>query len=124
VLAFRLISTGLGTVGTIASVSLMFDYVPRDRLGTVLAGVAMTRNLSSLFINNGVGLWVTALAWLFPRGRAANGDVRYDYASGYLYLALCGAAAVLIAAWFARQTRAGHLVKLGVLEAERQPEAS
>ena len=124
VLAFRLISTGLGTVGTIASVSLMFDYVPRDRLGTVLAGVAMTRNLSSLLINNGVGLWVTALAWLFPRERAANGDIRYDYASGYLYLALCGAAAVVIAAWFARQPRAGHLVKLGALEAERQPEAS
>jgi MFS family permease len=122
VLAFRLVSTGVGTVGTIASVSLMFDYVPRDRLGTVLAGVALTRNLSSLLINNGVGLWVTALAWLLPRARAANGDICYDYASGYLYLAVLGGAAAVIAAWFARQTRAGRLVKLGVLETEPQSE--
>lgn len=121
VLAFKLTITGLGTVGTIGSVSLMFDYVPRDRLGTVLAGVALTRGLTSILINNGIGAWVTVLAWLMPRSRAVNGDIRYDYASGYLYLVLCGCAATAIAVWFARQSRTGRLVKLGVIEAQPDP---
>src|SRR5690606_2185332 len=64
VLTFKLIITGLGTIGTVGSVSLMFDYVPRDRLGTVLAGVALTRGLASILVNNGIGAWVTVHAWL------------------------------------------------------------
>lgn len=118
VLIFKLISGGIGTLGTICSVSLMFDYVPRSHLGTVLAGVGITRGFAAIMINNGNGLWVTGLAMIWPRSHT-NGEIAYDYASGYLYLALCGVAATGIAIWFARETRSGRLVKLGVLEAER-----
>lgn len=121
VLIFKLVGACVGTAGVTASVSLMFDYVPRDRLGTVLAGVALTRGLASLLVNNGVGAWVTAMAWLLPRAPGPDGSIRYDYASGYLYLVLCGVASTAIAAWFARQTRSGRLVRLAVLEVEQAP---
>lgn len=119
VLAFKLIGTGIGTVGTVCSVSLMFDFVPRDRLGTVLAGVGVTRGLASILVNNGIGLWITLPALLWPQ-RATNGDIQYDYASGYLYLVLCGLLATAVAAWFSREARSGRLVQLGVLEVECQ----
>lgn len=118
VLIFKLIGTGIGTVGTVCSVSLMFDFVPRDRLGTVLAGVGVTRGLASIVVNNGIGLWITLPGMLWAQ-RAANGDIRYDYASGYLYLVLCGVFATAVAIWFSREARSGRLVQLGVLEVER-----
>src|SRR5690606_26249513 len=63
ILAFGMVGYGVGTVGTVCTVSMMFDYVPRDRLGTVLSGIGITRGIASILINNGIGLWVT----LFPR---------------------------------------------------------
>lgn len=118
VLAFKLVGTGVGTIGTVCSVSLIFDYVPRDRLGTVLAGVGIVRGLAQLAINNGIGAWVTLLAWLGHRATAPDGTTGYDYASGYLYLVACGLLATAVAFWFGRQTQSGELVKQGVLEAE------
>lgn len=115
VLVFKLLGTGIGTVGTISSVAMMFDYVPRHRLGTVLAGVGLSRGLASLVVNNGIGLWVTAAAWIWP-DRDDAGEKRYDYALGYLYLALCGLLAWWVARRFARLSRAGELIKLGVEE--------
>src|SRR5690606_35715838 len=107
---------GVGTVGTVCTVSMMFDYVPRDRLGTVLSGIGITRGIASILINNGIGLWVT----LFPRHVHPDGSLGYDYSSGYLYLVLCGLVATAVAFWFTRRVESGQLPKLGVIEAERR----
>ncbi|HRE80657.1 MAG TPA: MFS transporter [Opitutaceae bacterium] len=116
VVGFKLLETGIGTVGTISSVAMMFDYVPRHRLGTVLAGVGLSRGLASLVVNNGVGLWVTTAAWIWP-DRDDAGERKYDYALGYLYLGLFGLLAFWVARRFARLSRAGELIKLGVEDA-------
>ncbi len=117
VLVFKLLGTGIGTVGTVTSVALMFDYVPRRRLGTVLAGVGLSRGLASLLVNNGIGLWVTSASWVWPT-RDGGGEMKYDYALGYLYLTLCGLLSWWVARRFARLSRTGVLVPLGVQEAE------
>ena len=79
----------------------------------------MTRGVASIVVNNGIGLWIT-LPGMFWAQRAADGAIRYDYASGYLYLVLCGLLATAVAVWFGREARSGRLVQLGVLEVERQ----
>ncbi len=116
VLVFKLLGTGIGTIGTVTSVAMMFDYVPRHRLGTVLAGVGLSRGLASLLVNNGIGLWVTSASWVWPN-RDGAGEVKYNYALGYLFLALCGLLAWWVARRFARLSRTGELVPLGVEEA-------
>lgn len=117
VLVFKLLGTGIGTVGTVTSVAMMFDYVPRRRLGTVLAGVGLSRGIASLLVNNGIGLWVTSASWVWPK-RDGVGELKYDYALGYLYLTLCGVLAWWVARRFARLSRTGVLVPLGVQEME------
>lgn len=117
VLVFKLLGTGIGTVGTVTSVAMMFDYVPRRRLGTVLAGVGLSRGIASLLVNNGIGLWVTGASWIWPE-RNGVGEMKYNYALGFLYLTLCGALAWWVARRFARLSRTGELVPLGVQEAD------
>ncbi len=114
VTVFKLIGTGVGTVGTVVSVALMFDFVPRNRLGTVLAGIGLTRGLGALVVNNGIGFWVTAAAWLTPRAAEATAPRVYDYTLGYAYLALCGAAAWWFARRFGRVAESGTLVRHGM----------
>jgi Na+/melibiose symporter-like transporter len=116
VLTYGLLQTGVGNIGVVCTVSMMFDFVPRDRLGTVSSGIGITRGVVSILINNGIGLWITAataLTTAHPPGEA----IVYDYESGYLYLVLCGLVATGVAFWFARQVDTGRITKLGVIEA-------
>jgi MFS family permease len=123
VLVFKLLNIGIGTVGTVTSVAMMFDYVPRRRLGTVLAGVGLSRGIASLLVNNGIGAWVTGAAVIWPNHNEA-GELKYNYSLGYLYLALCGCLSWWVARRFARLTRTGVLVKLGVEEAKENEAAA
>ncbi len=117
VLTYWLLQTGVGNMGVVCTVSMMFDFVPRDRLGTVSSGIGITRGVAIIFINNGVGLWITAVTAL-TSPVAAGLAPAYDYESGFLYLVFCGLIATAVAFWFARQVNTGRIRKLGVMEAE------
>ena len=104
--------TGIGSIGTVCTVSMMFDFVPRDRLGTVSSGIGITRGVATILFNNGIGIWI--MTWSSRFGAAD----RYDYESGFIYLIFCGVIACGVAFWFARQVDTGRLIKLGVLEAD------
>ncbi|MCF3648417.1 MFS transporter [Synoicihabitans lomoniglobus] len=120
ILTYWLIHTGIGSIGVVCTVSMMFDFVPRHRLGTVSAGIGITRGVASIFVNNGIGLWVTGASHF--SGEAAVGT--YDYESGFLYLVGCGCLSTWVAFWFARQVNSGRIKKLGVLEAEQADPAA
>ena len=117
VLTHWLLQWGLGNLGVVCTVSMMFDFVPRNRLGTVASGIGITRGVANIFINNGIGLWVTGFSWV--GAAAVGGTVAYDYESGFLYLVLLGLAATGVAFWFSSQVTNGRIRKLGVLEAEQ-----
>lgn len=119
VLIYWLLHTGVGNIGVVCTVSMMFDYVPRDRLGTVSSGIGITRGVAIIFINNGIGLWVTSVTAVTTT-TAAGAAIAYDYESGFLYLVFCGVIATAVAFWFARQVNTGRITKLGVIEAENQ----
>jgi len=115
VLTYWLLHTGIGSVGGVCTVSMMFDFVPRDQLGTVSSGIGITRGLVSILINNGLGLWI--MAWSSLAGIPPGGG--YDYESGFLYLIFFGLVATGVAFWFAHQVNTGRVIKLGVIEAEQ-----
>lgn len=116
VLTYWLLHTGIGSVGVVCTVSMMFDFVPRGSLGTVGSGIGITRGIVSIFVSNGIGLWITYV-WPWLTGAPA---AHYDYESGFIYLIFCGILASTVAFWFARQVRRGRLVKHGVIEAETE----
>lgn len=102
----------INNVGVMTSVALMFDYVQTSRMGTVSAGIGISRGVAGLLVNNGVGLWVTLYSGWFP----ADTPTGADYLAGYHYLIFLGVLASAAAIYFAVQAKRGKLVRHGVLE--------
>ncbi|HUG10303.1 MAG TPA: MFS transporter [Opitutaceae bacterium] len=117
VIIYWVVQNGVGSVGVVCTVSMMFDFVPRDRLGTVCSGIGITRGVVNIFINNGIGLWITGVTFLGISTDLGN-STAYDYESGFLYLALLGVLATAVSFWFARQVNTGRIQKLGMMEAQ------
>jgi MFS family permease len=112
-MAFGIVSAAIGQIGTIASVAMQFDYMATSQMGTVSAGIGITRTIVGLLTANVIGVWVTYYSKWF------NNDVN-DYLSGYHYLILLGAVSTAAAWWFVREARKGRLVKYGILEQQQR----
>jgi hypothetical protein len=95
------------TIMTITVGPLVFDYIPRDKMGTAQAGLGVVRNITRLITLNGVGLWV---AWYSGFTRT---DGSFDYFSGYLFMILMNILGCGILIYFARQVRRGVILPLG-----------
>lgn len=113
-IVFALVSNGLSTIAAMAANPLIFDFVPRDKLGTVSSGIGVVRGVAMVLINNGVGLWVTVWSGWFEQPGT------YDYLSGYLYLTLLALLGTAVALWFERQVKSGRFVPYGRREHERE----
>jgi len=111
---YGLISSGLSTIAAMAANPLIFDFVPRDKLGTVSSGIGVVRGVALVLINNGVGLWVTVWSKFFSE------PGQYDYLSGYIYLAMLAVGGSAVAIWFERPVRAGRFVPYGRKESETE----
>lgn len=96
---------------------LIFDYVPRNMMGTINSGFLFVRGALSLLVLNGVGLWVKFFSEWFHSGK------NYDYSSGYLYVFLIGVLGIVATAIFEHYRRSGALVMYGKLE-EQQASAA
>jgi Na+/melibiose symporter-like transporter len=114
---FGLITTGATTVAAMAANPLIFDFVPRDKLGTVSSGIGAVRGAALVLVNNGTGLWVT----LWSKEYAPKG--KFDYLSGYLYLTILALIGTAVVLWFERQVLAGRFVKYGRQEHDRDAAA-
>ena len=112
--AFSMANVAIGNVGVVAAVSLLFDYVAAGQMGTISAGIGITRTLFDLLARNLIGVWVTVYSSHFAVGG------RTDYLSGYHYLIAFAIAATAVVFWFTRLARRGQLVPHGRIEqAER-----
>lgn len=109
---FHLCTTSIGTVAAIASSPLIYDFIPRDKFGTVSSGIGVVRGAAAVVIMNGVAIFVTLWShWFAPAGK-------FDYLSGYLYLTFTGILGTFAAFWFERRVKTGRLVKYGRAEHE------
>ena len=99
----------VGQFSGIALQPLIYDYIPRDRLGTAQAGLNFVRSVTRLITLNGIGLWVATYSkWFMPEGT-------YDYFSGYLFMILMNALGCGFLLYFALQVRRGLIVPHGRL---------
>jgi len=89
----------IGQFSGIAMQPLIFDYIPRDKMGTAQAGLNFVRSVTRLVTLNGIGLWVTFYSKMFlPVGK-------YDYFSGYLFMIGMNLLGCGFLFYFARQVR-------------------
>lgn len=104
---FGQVMSAVGQFSGIAMQPLIFDYIPRDKMGTAQAGLNFVRSVTRLITLNGIGLWVTTYSrWFMPEGR-------YDYFSGYLFMILMNIVGCGILIYFARKVRRGEIQPLG-----------
>ncbi|MCX7014427.1 MAG: MFS transporter [Candidatus Sumerlaeota bacterium] len=113
IVAFDCLGSFVSVAGNIAVGPLFFDFVPRDRMGTVYAGMSFVRGLVKITVMNGVGIWITWYAKMFlPAGQ-------YDYMSGFLYTFLLGCIGCAASFYFISQRKKGRIIEYGRLDQER-----
>ncbi len=97
----------VGQFSGIAMQPLIYEYIPRDKMGTAQAGLNFVRSVTRLLTLNGIGLWVTTYSrWFLPEGR-------YDYFSGYLFMILMNVIGCAFLVYFALKVRCGQILPLG-----------
>jgi Na+/melibiose symporter-like transporter len=79
---------------------LLFDFAPRDKFGAIQAQSLFAQGFFTLFIVNGVGLWVKSWSAFFCKPN------HYDYMSGYLYMSLAGALACIASLFIFKSSNA------------------
>lgn len=94
----------------IAIMPLVYDYMPRARMGTLFGGMALVRGTMRLAMANLMGNFVKYYSILF----CEKGVV--DYSSGYLLVFIFGLMGIGCAVYFLRERAAGRVVPYGQLE--------
>ena len=99
-----------GLFANTAFLPMLFDYIPRNQMGTAQAGLNFVNSITRLLTLNGVGLWVAYYARLFlPAGK-------YDYFSAYLFIIILNLVGCGLILHFVRQIRRGVIQPLGKIE--------
>lgn len=110
IIFFNLWNSAVDVVAGLALEPLIFDFVPRNKMGTLNSGFLFVRGALALLVFNGVGLWVKFFSQLFRR------DGHFDYMSGYLFTFLVGLVGIGATWYFASQLKKGSLIMYGKLE--------
>jgi hypothetical protein len=97
----------IGHFSGIAMMPLLFDYIPRDKMGTAQAGFNFVRGVTRMIMLNGLGVWITYYSkWFMPAGQL-------NYFSGYLFMLLLDCVGLVILGYFALQVRRGKIKPVG-----------
>lgn len=103
----------IGSFMAVACVPLLFDYVPKNRLGTLGCGMGLVFALSFFVGANVMGEWIELSAehfYLLPEGT-------YNYLAAYHWLILCGLAGIAYLHYFSNLEKRGVIQRLGSQEA-------
>jgi hypothetical protein len=89
----------------VITMPMFFDFVPRDKMGTLSSGFGFTNGLLVFLLTNLVGVWI---GWF-------SGSGPNDYSSGYLLQFVVGALAVAGTVAFIRALKRGRIAEYGLL---------
>lgn len=110
IVGFEMFSNFIDVAGNVALGPLLFDYIPRSRMGTIFSGMTLVRGLVKMITINGVGIWVSIWSKMtMPEGQ-------YDYSSGLLYIFILGVAAIGVTMYFDRERKRGKIIQYGRIE--------
>ncbi len=107
IILFGQLVTVFGMMAGVVGQPLMYDYIPRDKMGTAAAGISYVRSLTRWLTLNGVGIWVVVYSKFF----CEKGE--YDYFSSYLYSLLLTCVGMAIILNFQRLVKKGVLIPYG-----------
>jgi len=112
---FNVFGSFFNVAGNIALAPLLFDFVPRNRMGTVFAGMSFVRGIIKIVLLNGVGVWVSFYSRIFPPSRG-----EFDYSCALLYTTLLGLLGCLTSIYFIKQRKKGKMIEYGKMEDEAE----
>lgn len=107
IIAFGQLIAGLGMIAGVVTQPLMYDYIPRDSMGTASAGISYVRSFTRWLTLLGAGVWVKIYSGIF----CAPGE--YDYFSVYIYMMILTCVGIGIILNFQRLVKKGVLVAYG-----------
>jgi MFS family permease len=107
IISFGQVIAGLGMMAGVVAQPLMYDYIPRDAMGTASAGITYVRSATRWITLLGAGLWVKFYSMLF----CEKGT--YDYFSVYIYMMLLTCVGIGIILNFQRLVKNGTLIAYG-----------
>lgn len=106
---FQILGGALGCLGVVAG-PLLYDYIPRDKIGTLSSGFGMISTALSAVLLNFAGQWLKHFTT-----RGADGVAVIDYSSSYmLQLGMTFLSLVLMSV-FAMHVLRGRMVEYGRL---------
>ena len=109
-IVFGQLSSMCAQFRVIAFTPLMFDFIPRDKMGASQAGVNFLSSITRLLTLNGAGMWVTVYSYYFsPPGT-------FNYLSGFQFIMVMQILGLAFLAYFAVQVRRGAIRPLGKME--------
>jgi len=86
---------------------LVYDFIPREKMGTAQTGLSFVKTITRLILMNGVGVWITVYSFVFLP------ENTYDYFSAYIFLIITDAVGVAIILNFIWQVKKGKLKPVG-----------
>jgi len=107
IIAFGQVIAALGMIAGVVGQPLMYDYIPRDAMGTASAGIGYVRSATRWVTLMGAGIWVKFYSKFF----CAPGD--YDYFSVYIYMMILTCVGIGIILNFQRLVKNGTLIAYG-----------
>ncbi|MCH6255097.1 MFS transporter [Puniceicoccaceae bacterium K14] len=108
VLGIGLLKSTVGSFMAVACVPLIFDYVPRKRLGTLGCAMGLAFATSSFINTNVMGLWIkfsSQKLFNLPEGE-------YNYFAAYHWIILTGILGIFYIHYFAWSERKGKITRL------------
>jgi MFS family permease len=107
IIAFGQVIAALGMIAGVVTQPLMYDYIPRNKMGTASAGISYVNSFTRWVTLLGAGLWVKIYSSIF----CAPGE--YDYFSVYIYMMILTCVGIGIILNFQRLVKKGVLVAHG-----------
>lgn len=118
IILFNLWNSAVDIMAGLALEPLIFDFVPKNKMGTINSGFIFVRGALAVLVLNGVGLWVKYFTlWLRPAGT-------FDYMSGFLFTFFIGLLGIGATFVFAHHLKRGHLITYGKLEEKAASDAA
>lgn len=112
IIAFGQLQVALGMIAGMVTQPLMYDFIPRNEMGTASAGISYVRNATRWITLLGAGLWVKFYSHVF----CEKGT--YDYFSVQIYIMILTCVGIVIILDFQRRVRQGKLVAYGRIGVE------
>ena len=93
----------------VVTAPLVYDFVPRDKMGTISSGCGYIGGFASVLLANAGGYWIYHASLHLGPGQAA------DYASNFAYQFSVGVVAFIALTFLMRAVRRGQVVEFGRL---------